>query len=217
MKEKSDEIYVDFFDLLIILAINFPIFLLLAIFKYLGGSSDTLSAFLLILLSVLTVWGFHLILKQKGYGIGSWFRISSFGPDLIWSVIVFPGVFGVYFVMSFLTAFIWDEPIFSKMSMNPNAFVAVISLGLFFPVVEEVIFRGAIYGYLKHFFSPEFAIILTSVAFAVVHPFQDWMKLFVFGMLLNLLYYKRGTLTVSSTVHVMVNLIYLSIAYLPRV
>jgi membrane protease YdiL (CAAX protease family) len=217
VKEKSDEIYVDFFDLLIILAINFPIFLLLAILKYLGWVSDTLSAFLLILLSVLIVWGFHLILKQKGYGIGSWFRISSFGPDLVWSVITFPGIFGVYLVMSFLTAFIWGEPIFSKMNMNPNAFVAVISLGLFFPVAEEVIFRGAIYGYLKHSFSPEFAMILTSVAFAVVHPFQDWMKLFVFGMLLNLLYYKRGTLTVSSTVHVMVNLIYLSIAYLPRV
>jgi hypothetical protein len=106
VKEKSDEIYVDFFDLLIILAINFPIFLLLAILKYLGWVSDTLSAFLLILLSVLIVWGFHLILKQKGYGIGSWFRISSFGPDLVWSVITFPGIFGVYLVMSFLTAFI---------------------------------------------------------------------------------------------------------------
>ncbi len=217
MREKSDEIYTDFFDLLIILAIDFPIFLFLAIFKYLDLASDTLSAFLLIPLSVLTIWGFHLILKEKGYGIGSWFKISSFGPDLVWSVIVFPGILIVYLVMSFLTSLIWPEPIFSKMNMNPNAFVAVISLGLFFPVAEEVIFRGAIYGYLKRFFSPEFSMVLTSVSFAVVHPFQEWMKIFVFGMLLNLLYYKRGTLTVSSTVHVMVSLIYLSIVYLPKV
>ncbi len=217
MKEKNDGIYTDFFDLLLILAIDFPIFLLLAISKYLGWASDTLSAFLLILLSVLTILGFHFILKKKGYGIGSWFRISSFGPDLVWSVVVFPGIFAVYLAMSFLTFFIWSEPIFSKMNMNPNAVMAVISLGLFFPVAEEVIFRGAIYGYLKHFFSPELAMILTSVAFAVVHPFEDWMRMFVFGMLLNLLYYKRGTLTVSSTVHVMVSLIYLSISYLPRV
>lgn len=218
MKEKKEEFYVDLFDLLIVTSIDFPIFLFLAFFKYLGLSSDTLSAFLLILFSVLTIWGFHLVLRQKGYGIGSWFKISSFGPDLIWSVIVFPGIFGVYMLMGFLASFIWvGTPLFSKMSMNPNAVMAVISLGLFFPVAEEVIFRGAIYGYLKNFFSPELAMVLTSLAFAVVHPVGDWLKIFVFGMLLNLLYYKRGTLTVSSTVHVMVNLIYLSVAYLPKV
>ncbi len=57
-------------------------------------------------------------------------------------------------------------------------------------------------------------MILTSVAFAVVHPVADWTQSFVLGMLLNLLYYKRRALTVPAAIHVMVSLISLSITYL---
>ncbi|MGC8612065.1 MAG: CPBP family intramembrane glutamic endopeptidase [Athalassotoga sp.] len=203
-------------DLLFILALDFPIILLAVILKYFGLNSDSINAFLLIPLSVITIWGFHLSLKKKDHGIGLWFRISSFGPDLIWSIITFPAIFGVYILMNFMTSFIWGRNDANVILMNPNEIIAVISLGLFFPVMEEVIFRGAIYEYIKRFYSPEFSMVLTSIAFAVVHPFEQWMKIFVFGMLLNLLYYKRGTLTVSSTVHVMINLIYISFFYLPR-
>ncbi|BBJ29002.1 CPBP family intramembrane glutamic endopeptidase [Athalassotoga saccharophila] len=216
MKDNEEIRYVDLDDLLFILALDFPIIFLAVILKYFGLNSDSINAFLLIPLSVMTIWGFHLSLKKKDHGIGLWFKISSFGPDLIWSIITFPAVFGIYILMGFLTSFIWSGNDANAILMNPNEIIAVISLGLFLPVMEEVIFRGAIYEYIKRFYSPEFSMVLTSIAFAVVHPFEQWMKIFVFGMLLNLLYYKRGTLTVSSTVHVMVNLIYISIFYLPK-
>ncbi len=216
MKNNEEIRYVDLDDFLFILVLDFPIIFFVVILKYFGLNSDSISAFLLIPLSVMTIWGFHLSLKKKDHGIGLWFKISSFGPDLIWSIIIFPVIFGIYIFMSFLTSFIWNESGAREILMNPNEIIAVISLGLFLPVMEEVIFRGAIYEYIKKFYSPEFSMILTSIAFAVVHPLEQWMEIFVFGMLLNLLYYKRGTLTVSSTVHVMVNLIYISIFYLPR-
>ncbi len=216
MRDNEEIRYVDLDDLLFILALDFPVILLAVILKYFGLNSDSINAFLLIPLSVITIWGFHLSLKKKDHGIGLWFRISSFGPDLIWSIITFPAIFGVYILMNFMTSFIWGRNDANVILMNPNKIIAVISLGLFFPVMEEVIFRGAIYEYIKRFYSPEFSMVLTSIAFAVVHPFEQWMKIFVFGMLLNLLYYKRGTLTVSSTVHVMINLIYISFFYLPR-
>jgi membrane protease YdiL (CAAX protease family) len=218
VKEKAEIVYVDFFDLMEVLLVLFPIFLILSILKHFDLMSDELSAFFLILISVLMVWTFHLILKSKGKGLGLWFKLSSFGPDLVWSVIIFPAIFGVYVFMSILTSYIWIEtPVFSKMLLNPHPLIAVISMGLFFPVAEEVLFRGVIFGYIEKFFSSEFAIVITSIAFAIVHPADEWMKMFVFGILLNLLYYKRRTLTVSSTVHVMVNLLYISIAYLLRV
>jgi len=216
VRDNEEIRYVDLDDLLFILALDFPVILLAVILKYFGLNSDSINAFLLIPLSVITIWGFHLSLKKKDHGIGLWFRISSFGPDLIWSIITFPAIFGVYILMNFMTSFIWGRNDANVILMNPNEIIAVISLGLFFPVMEEVIFRGAIYEYIKRFYSPEFSMVLTSIAFAVVHPFEQWMKIFVFGMLLNLLYYKRGTLTVSSTVHVMINLIYISFFYLPR-
>ncbi len=217
MKEE-DYVYTDLFDLIEVLIVIFPIFLILSILKHLDLISDGVSASFLILLTVLMIWAFHLILRSKGKGLGLWFKMATFGPDLIWSVIVFPAIFGIYVLMSLLTSYIWIEtPAFSQMLLNPHPLIAVISLGLFFPVAEEVLFRGAIFSYIEKFFSSEFAIVLTSVAFAVAHPFQDWMKMFVFGILLNLLYYKRRTLTVPATIHVMVNLLYLSIAYLLRV
>ncbi len=176
--------------------------------------SSRIFAIILVLFSVYIIWCFHLILRTKNSGIGSWFQMKTFGTDLIWSIIIFPLVFGAYLLMAFLTSKIWNENILlGNFSLNTNPILMVLAVGLFFPVAEEVVFRGALYGYLENKFSAEFSIVITSGAFAIVHPFEDWMKIFVLGMLLNLLYYKRKTLTVPATIHVMVNLLYLSIMY----
>ncbi len=201
----------DFIDLTA--AAFLPMGVLFVIDKRIFVSSQ-ISAIILVLFSVYIIWCFHIILKSKRLGIGSWFQMRTFGTDLVWSIIIFPLVFGVYLFMAFLTSRIWNENILlGNFSLNPNPILAVLALGLFFPVAEEVVFRGAIYGYLEEKFSAEFSMVITSGAFAVVHPFEDWMKTFVLGMLLNLLYYKRKTLTVPATIHVMVNLLYLSIMY----
>ncbi len=197
----------------LIAAVFLPLAALFVIDKAIFVSSQ-ISAIILVLFSVYIIWCFHLILRSKGLGIGSWFQMKTFGADLVWSIIIFPLVFGIYLFMAFLTSKIWNEDILlGNFSLNPNPILAVLALGLFFPVAEEVIFRGALYGYLEDRFSAEFSIVMTSGAFAIVHPFEDWMKTFVLGMLLNLLYYKRKTLTVPATIHVMVNLLYLSIMY----
>ncbi len=210
----NEKLEISFFDFVKLMASSFPF---LAAFYFMRKviPSSEVAAVVLISFSVYIIWCFHLLLKSKGFGIGIWFRMKTFGNDLLWSIIVFPFVFGVYLLMVFLTSKIWSSDIMKAyFTLNTNPFLMVLALGLFFPVAEEVIFRGAVYGYMEKKFSPEFSMVMTSTAFAIVHPLEDWMKMFVLGMLLNLLYYRRKTLTVPATIHVMVNLLYLSIMYL---
>jgi len=212
---KDVEFHIDFKDFLNVIAALLPFLAVVFVLDALKMLSLQISALALIFFSIYIVWCFHIVLKSKGYGIGSWFKMSTFGPDLVWSIIMFPAVLGIYLPMTFLTSYIWSgRPIFGRLLINPGPLLGVISMGLFFPVAEEVIFRGALYSYLERVFSAEFSIVMASAAFAVVHPFEDWMKSFVLGMILNLLYYKRRTLTVPATIHVMVNLLYLSAMYL---
>ena len=212
---KDAEPYIDFKDFLNVIVALLPFLAVLFVFNILKVLSSQISALVLIFFSIYVIWFFHIVLKSKGYGIGSWFKMPTFGPDLVWSIIMFPVVLGAYLPMTFLTSYIWSgRSIFGKLLINPGPLLAVISIGLFFPVAEEVVFRGALYSYLEKVFSVEFSIVMTSAAFAVVHPFEDWMKSFVLGIILNLLYYRRRTLTVPATIHVMVNLLYLSVMYL---
>lgn len=212
---KDAEPYIEFKDFLNVIAAIFPFLAVLFVLDILKKLSLQISALALIFFSIYIIWCFHMILKSKGYGIGSWFKMLTFGPDLVWSIIMFPAVLGIYLPTVFLTSYIWNgKLVLGELLINPQPLLGVITVGLFFPVAEEVIFRGALYSYLERVFSAEFSIVMTSVAFAVVHPFEDWMRSFVLGMILNLLYYKRRTLTVPATIHVMVNLLYLSLMYL---
>jgi len=209
----NENLNVDFTDFIKLMALSFPFLAAFYLMKKVIPSSE-IAAVVLISFSTYIIWCFHILLKKKGFGIGTWFRMKTFGNDLLWAIIVFPVVFGVYLFMAFLTSKIWSADVLHPyFSLNTNPFLMVLALGLFFPVAEEVLFRGAIYNYLEQKFSPEFSMVMVSAAFAVVHPLEDWMKMFVLGILLNLLYYRKKTLTVPATIHVMVNLLYLSIMY----
>ncbi len=210
----DEDAKIEFEDFIKLMAFSFPFLVLLYWVKKVVPSSEV-TAMLTISFSTYAVWLFHVIMKSKGMGLGAFFRMKTFGEDLLWSIIVFPFIFGMYFLMVFFTSKIWRTDLLSaNFSLNTNAFLMVLALGLFFPVAEEVLFRGMLYRYMCEKYSSEFSMVLVSLAFAVIHPYQDWMKMFVLGMLLNLLYYKRKTLTVPATIHVMVNLLYLSLTYL---
>ncbi len=210
----EEDVKINFEDFVKLMALSFPFLIVIYLMRKIVPSSEIM-AVLIIFFSTYVVWSFHILMRSKGRGLGSFFRMKTFGEDLLWSIIIFPFVFGLYFLMVFLTSKIWRTDLLSaNFSLNTNAFLMVLALGLFFPVAEEVLFRGMLYRYMSESYSSEFSMVMVSLAFAVVHPYQDWMKMFVLGMLLNLLYYKRKTLTVPATIHVMVNLLYLSLTYL---
>ena len=95
------------------------------------------------------------------------------------------------------------EETFLAMSRNPLGILSITLLG---PVLEELLFRGAIQGDLQRQMSPWKAIIVSSLLFGVVHmnPAQIPFA-FLLGMLFGWLYYRTGSLLPGIVGHVLNN------------
>lgn len=96
------------------------------------------------------------------------------------------------------------EETFLAMSHSP---LGVLSIALLAPVLEELLFRGAIQGHLQAMIQkPWIAIIISSLIFGVVHmnPAQIPFA-FLLGILFGWLYYRTGSLLPGIIGHVLNN------------
>lgn len=96
------------------------------------------------------------------------------------------------------------EETFLAMSRNP---LGVLSITLLAPILEELLFRGAIQGRLQTMIQkPWVAIIASSLIFGVVHmnPAQIPFA-FLLGIMFGWLYYRTGSLLPGIIGHVLNN------------
>ena len=89
---------------------------------------------------------------------------------------------------------------FEMMMRHPLRIIAIVIMA---PIVEELLFRGAIEGYLlrkwKH---PAGAIVFSSLVFGLVHG--NWVQApfaFVIGLALGWMYYRTGSLLPGILMH----------------
>jgi len=73
------------------------------------------------------------------------------------------------------------------------------------PVVEEVCFRGLLYPALRQRLRMRTAILLSSVAFAIVHPPTVWLPLAILAMALAWLVETTGSVVPSVAAHMALN------------
>jgi membrane protease YdiL (CAAX protease family) len=96
------------------------------------------------------------------------------------------------------------ESLFDSLSHNV---LGIISMALLAPLLEEVLFRGAIQGILmRHFGKPWPAIIVASLIFGIFHwnPIQV-VYATLLGMVLGWIYYRTGSLLSVIVGHVLNN------------
>jgi membrane protease YdiL (CAAX protease family) len=96
------------------------------------------------------------------------------------------------------------EETFIAMSRNPWG---ALSIALLAPILEELLFRGAIQGYLlSNGNRPWVAITIASLIFGVVHmnPAQIPFA-FLLGMMFGWLYYRTGSLLPGIVGHILNN------------
>lgn len=96
------------------------------------------------------------------------------------------------------------EDAFIEMSRNP---LGLLSIALLAPILEEMLFRGAIEGRLLRMWqNPWGAIIVSSLVFGVVHmnPAQIPFA-FLLGVMFGWLYYRTGSLLPGIIGHVLNN------------
>ncbi len=83
--------------------------------------------------------------------------------------------------------------------------IVVLSAVVAAPLIEELIFRVVIQGWLQTKLHPVAAIGITSVLFAAVHGFPDSLALLPLAAILGVLYYRRFSYVAVVVAHMLFN------------
>ncbi|MDN3077081.1 CPBP family intramembrane metalloprotease [Enterococcus faecalis] len=74
------------------------------------------------------------------------------------------------------------------------------------PIIEELVFRGIILGYLQRSFSKQFAVIISALLFGLVH--FDWAQsihTFIAGIIYGIVYLKYKSIFIPIFIHSITN------------
>ena len=134
------------------------------------------------------------------------FSVRSFNWRM-WLVAFLAAVTGIFAVdllgeKANLPDLMGDE--FLSMSHNVLGILALAVVG---PIVEELVFREAVQGYMhRNGVGPWMAIMISSLCFGIIH-FNPAQVPFAFciGLILGMIYYKTGSAVLTSLVHVFNN------------
>ena len=164
---------------------------------YLLGSTSCLGALFLI-------W--YLLAKKKYIRIdGMTWSVRSAG---ILALTILLGFSFYYFAggineLAGLPNILEEE--FVGLSSTVLGVLGIVVLG---PISEELLFRGAILGFLltNGALKPKYAILISALIFGIIHmnPAQI-LYAFLLGLLLGRLYYQSGSLTLCIVIHVLLN------------
>ena len=95
------------------------------------------------------------------------------------------------------------EEIFTKAMYNP---LGVISIVVMAPIVEELLFRGILFGSFASSFSYKIAMVLSAAIFTLGHYSISWPSVFIIGVLLAWIYWRTDNLAVTMVIHCTINL-----------
>jgi len=129
---------------------------------------------------------------------------------IIWASVTFP-IDYLLSLMKWLPNILEDT--FSTLQAG---WLGIICIALLGPILEELLFRGAITKKLLEKYSPKKAIILSALIFGIIHinPIQV-ISATLIGLLLAWIYYKTASLIPCILIHVINNSfsVYTSIKY----
>ena len=150
------------------------------------------------------VMGWHLI--HFGYVHLKSDKYKEVSPSALGVSVVF--IFSATYVLNLLIEQVsipdMMEDTFINMSHSP---FGMLSIGLLAPILEELLFRGAIQGCLQQTVKKPWAsIIIASLIFGIVHmnPAQIPFA-FLIGIMFGWLYYRTGSLLPGIVGHVLNN------------
>lgn len=172
--------------------------------SHLIASMDMVTATSLAMVASTLVMAWHLI--HFGYVIIARDKYKEVSLSVLGMSIVF--VFAAMYVLNVLIeqAGIPNTMEDTFLAMSNNSF-GVLSIALLAPILEELLFRGAIQGYLQTTGQkPWMAIFISSLIFGVVHmnPAQIPFA-FLLGIMFGWLYYRTGSLLPGIVGHVLNN------------
>lgn len=155
-----------------------------------GETAYTTTSIAMILSGIAMIW--HLIhFKYVKFNLKSFGEVSGKTIGLSIPLIV-AGILFINLCSEFIGLPDLMQDTFHAMSRNV---FGIISIAIMAPLVEELLFRGAIQGYmLRKGMKPLNAILIASAIFGIVHmnPIQIPFA-FAIGMIFGWLYYRTGS------------------------
>jgi membrane protease YdiL (CAAX protease family) len=153
--------------------------------------------------------------KEKLESLGIAFKnfLNNVFYGLIGYIAILPSLFLILILTSVVTSifkYVPKEQIVVELFMRENnpAFLVYVSIfaAIAGPIVEELFFRGLMYGAVRKHLGIFWATIITASLFAALHAHAvGFLPIMVLGILLAYLYEKTGTLVSSITVHILHN------------
>lgn len=119
-------------------------------------------------------------------------------------------IIGISFILSIFLNFLillLKKMIGVDISTSQISLMLILSTGIIGPILEELLFRGIVYGKLLNFFSTKASLWLSAVVFAVFHTGGIFQILFAFfvGMYFTFIYEKYHDIKLSMLSHIVVN------------
>ena len=140
----------------------------------------------------------------KGYRIKSDFLRSISSNSLFLSTML---IFSAMLALNiFVQWFSLDDNLKVEFDGLTHNFLGVITISFLAPLLEEVLFRGAIQGYLLRRYSPAVAISVAALVFGIFHfnPVQV-VYATLLGAVFGWIYYRTGSLLSVVVGHVLNN------------
>ena len=153
-------------------------------------ANNNIVGFTMVLSGIAMIW--HLIhFKYVKFNLKSFGEVS--GKTIALSIpLIVAGMIFINLCSEFIGLPDMMQDTFRAMSRNV---FGIISIAIMAPLVEELLFRGAIQGHLlRKGMKPLYAILIASAVFGIVHmnPIQIPFA-FAIGMIFGWLYYRTGS------------------------
>jgi len=179
---------------------------------------ETIAIFLFVLYLRKPVLGVSLSLSRLGIRKP---KLSDFFWGIWGFFLNFPILFVVFFVSQFLFDWLPSEqhPVFRELFAPHTLLPAFLTVVVLAPIIEEMLFRGCIFqGLSLRLGRIGVAIVLSSLAFAIVHPQggQLWLVLGWIGAMGAILTCHTGSLVAAMVMHALHNaIVILAALYAP--
>ena len=112
----------------------------------------------------------------------------------------------LFFKISILFSVLSDAPTYRQTPATPFSLaVSLVTATVLIPIVEELLFRGILFGAFSRAIPYKAAIVLSTVLFTLVHPMVSWPSIFVIGTLFAWFYWRTNNLAVPMVIHGAIN------------
>lgn len=165
---------------------------------------------MMVFLTTVRLWGNGMI----SIGLSRSEIRSGLIKGIIWSV-----CFGAVVLLGFgVLYFMGINPIKLFQGRLPEQTMDLITYfivgGLIAPVVEEIFFRGILYGFFRQW-GMATAVILSTLPFVLLHPSATYVQI-TGGIIFALSYEKEGKLMTPIVIHILANNALFILSLLPR-